>query len=107
MHHRVIRYRTSNLRLLHALYFRDGNHVQGDRKSMSTQYRSSQIYISRNTRRCLSMIAKAEGDESSADAVGERLLSEKLSSSYPALMALQKKIESVEEEMVEAVKGMQ
>lgn len=74
---------------------------------MSTQYRSSQIYISRNTRRCLSMIAKAEGSESTADAVGERLLSSCLATSYPALMALQKRIDDVESEMVESVRGMQ
>lgn len=70
------------------------------------QYRSSQIWITRNTRRCLSCIAKAEGNESTADSVGERLLSEKLQKDYSALMALQKKIESVEQEMVEAVSSM-
>lgn len=65
--------------------------------------RASQLYISRNTRRCLSCIAKAEGNESTADSVGERLLSEKLAKDYPALMALQKRIEEVEAEMVASV----
>ena len=67
--------------------------------------RSSQLYISRETRRLLSVIARAEGGESTADSVGERCLSEHITSRYPALVALQKKISEVEEEMIKAVKG--
>lgn len=53
----------------------------------------------------LSVIARSEGTESSADAVGERLLLDVLSRDYPALVSLQKEIESIEEKMVESVKG--
>ena len=67
--------------------------------------RASQLYISRETRRLLSVIARAEGGESTADSVGERCLSEHITSRYPALVALQKKIEDVEKEMVQAIKG--
>lgn len=67
-------------------------------------FRASQIYISRATRRSLSVIARAEGGESTADSVGDRLLSEHITSRYPALVALQKEIDAVEEKMVEAAK---
>lgn len=66
--------------------------------------RSSQIFISRGTRRKLSMIARGEASDASADSVGERLLSETIETRYPALVALQKQIESIEEKMVESVK---
>jgi hypothetical protein len=66
--------------------------------------RSSQLYITRGTRRMLSVIARAEGGESSADAVGERLLSETLTTRYPALALIQKEIEALEEKMVESVR---
>lgn len=68
-------------------------------------FRASQIYISRATRRSLSVIARAEGGDASADSVGERLLSGAVATWYPALVALQKEIDAVEEKMVEAVKG--
>lgn len=67
--------------------------------------RASQLYVSRETRRALSMIARAEGGDSTADSVGERLLSESITSRYPALVNLQKKIAEIELEMVEAVKS--
>lgn len=68
-------------------------------------YRSSQICVTRETRRMLSAIARAEGAESSADAVGERLLSEAIEKRYPALVTLQKEIGAIESKMVEAIKG--
>ncbi len=67
--------------------------------------RSSQIYITRETRRMLSIVARAEGTDCTADAVGERLLSETLTKSYPGLAALQKQIEGIEKQMIESVKG--
>lgn len=67
-------------------------------------FRASQLYISRDTRRMLSVIARAEGGDATADAVGERLLSEAVATKYPALVNLQKKIKEVEDEMVKAVK---
>lgn len=53
----------------------------------------------------LSVIARAEGGDSTADSVGDRYLSEHIASRHPTLAALQKKIEDVEAEMVLAVKG--
>lgn len=72
---------------------------------MSAAYRSSQICVTKATRRMLSAVARAEGEGSSTDAVGERLLSETLATRYPALAALQKQIDDIEAQMVEAVKG--
>jgi hypothetical protein len=69
-----------------------------------SQFRGSQIYVSRTTRRMLSVIARAEGVDETADAVGERLLSETVENRYPALVALQKEIEVIESRMVEAIK---
>jgi hypothetical protein len=66
--------------------------------------RGSQIYIARETRRLLSVIARSEGAESSADSVGDRLLSETLTSRYPGLVSLQKEIDVIEEKMVETAK---
>lgn len=66
--------------------------------------RASQIFISRGTRRALSIIARSEASDASADSVGERLLSETIEKSYPALVALQKQIDAIEEKMVESVK---
>lgn len=67
--------------------------------------RASQLYVSRETRRALSMIARAEGGDATADSVGERLLSESITSRYPAFVNLQRKIAEIELEMVEAVKS--
>lgn len=67
--------------------------------------RASQIYVSREVRRALSIIARAEGGDSTADSVGDRCLSEYVASRYPALTALQNKVKDVESEMVEAVKS--
>jgi len=72
---------------------------------MSMNIRASQIYVSRDTRRALSIIARAEGGDSTADSVGDKCLSEHITSRYPALAILQKKVKDVEEEMIEAVKG--
>ncbi len=67
--------------------------------------RSSQIYITRETRRILSLVARAEGPESTADAVGERLLSETLTTRYPGLAVLHKQIEGIEKQMIDAIRG--
>lgn len=66
--------------------------------------RASQIYVTRTTRRMLSAIARAEGGESSADSVGERLLSETLKRDYAALILIQTEIDALESRMVQAVK---
>lgn len=63
--------------------------------------RNSQIYVTRETRRLLSVIARSEGGEATADSVGERCLFEYITSRYPGLTALQNKIEEIETQMVE------
>lgn len=68
-------------------------------------FRASQVYISLSTRRNLRVIAKSEGPETTVDEVADRLLSECISTRYPVLASLQKKVEDIESEMVEAVKS--
>lgn len=82
-------------------------HNDLERKVEGTEmsFRASQLYISRATRRMLSVIARAEGGDSTADSVGDRYLSEHIASRHPALAVLQKEIDTVEAKMVEAVKG--
>lgn len=66
--------------------------------------RKAELYVSFENRRACMMVARSEGAAVTADEVGDRLLSWALEQRYPALKALQKKIEDVEAEMVEAVK---
>lgn len=67
-------------------------------------FRATQIYVSRDVRRQLGAIARAEGGDATADSVADRLLSEMVATKYPALIALQKEIEAVEAKMLAAVK---
>lgn len=68
-----------------------------------SQFRASQLYISRDTRRLLSVIARAEGGDSTADSVGDRYLTEAIASKHPQLIELQKQIEEIERQMVETI----
>lgn len=67
-------------------------------------FRASSIYISRETKRHLWIVAKARGFEN-ADEAGDKLLAETIAEKYPALVAHQKKIDAMEAEVIESVKG--
>lgn len=70
------------------------------------KFRTSEICISKGTRRCLVAIAKVGGKEgSTADEIGDKILSEHLAEHYPILVQRQKEIEKLESQLTEAVKG--
>lgn len=66
-------------------------------------FRASQIYVSAGTRRMLKLVARSEGPKKTVDEVGDRLLSEALTTRYPALALFQKQMEELESQTLESI----
>lgn len=67
------------------------------------QFRASSIYVSANTRNMLKIVARSEGPEKTVDEVADRILSESLTTRYPALVLFQKQIEELETQTLESI----